>query len=252
MNELKNRLSYIILGQKGGKNRVAIINLLRERPYNLNQMSDLLELNYRTIRHHVNVLIKNEMVQSSRTGTYGEVYFLTEDLEQNLNVFEGVVDKFDDILSSPDFFKDLIERSHECIIILNLNEEVIFLNGSAQELIGHTLRDFDNKKIQIFESIKDQRDTLKNARNMDPVIGYDTVFKTGSGKTVEVSLTMDRVLDNDNHHIGYSIIARDISHRKNGNGKQTRRIADLEEALKERNGDLKREKALRKKAEKRA
>ena len=49
---LSNRdLSNILIGRKGGKTTIKIIDELLVKPYNANQLSNLLELDYKTIVH---------------------------------------------------------------------------------------------------------------------------------------------------------------------------------------------------------
>jgi DNA-binding transcriptional ArsR family regulator len=82
----KHLLQWLIAGQRGGVNRALIINVLREDPQNANQLSRLLGLDYRTIRHHLDVLEKNRLV-TSMGEPYGKMYFLSVELEENFEVF---------------------------------------------------------------------------------------------------------------------------------------------------------------------
>ncbi|HEX6068031.1 MAG TPA: winged helix-turn-helix domain-containing protein, partial [Nitrososphaera sp.] len=73
----------------GGENRVRIINLLKQQPYNMNQLAETMGLDYKAIQHHINVLEKNNMV--TRTGEkYGVLYFISNYLEHNIEAFEEV------------------------------------------------------------------------------------------------------------------------------------------------------------------
>jgi predicted transcriptional regulator len=143
MGTLKQTLSYLILGQKGGENRIQIINLLQERPYNLNQMSEILQLNYRTIKHHIDTLLKNDLVNSSHTGSYGEVYFLSPQMEGNTEILEDIIKKFytsnklRDFTSSPKLFQNAMEQVNDVIIIINKEGQIFFWNESAEKLFGH-------------------------------------------------------------------------------------------------------------------
>jgi DNA-binding transcriptional ArsR family regulator len=63
---------------------------LKENPQNANQLATLLGMDYRTIRHHLNVLLKNKIITSVGEG-YGMTYFLSQMMEENYPVFEEIV-----------------------------------------------------------------------------------------------------------------------------------------------------------------
>ena len=83
---MKQILWWLIAGSRGGINRARIIHLLHLRPYNANQMTQMLNLDYKTIRHHLDVLKKHQMIKSMEEG-YGSMYFLTERMEASYNDF---------------------------------------------------------------------------------------------------------------------------------------------------------------------
>ena len=86
---MKKLLWWLIAGSKGGVNRARIIKVLKDRPYNANQLAEALELDYKTVRHHLEVLEKNSVIISKGDG-YGAIYFLTTDMEENFSVFEEI------------------------------------------------------------------------------------------------------------------------------------------------------------------
>ncbi len=53
---------------------------------NANQLAEKLGMDYKTIRHHLNVLLKNRMLLYSGEG-YGAMYFIAPELEQNYDEF---------------------------------------------------------------------------------------------------------------------------------------------------------------------
>ncbi len=89
---LKYLLGWLIAGTRGGVTRARIIQILRETPQNANQLSNLLGMDYRTIRHHLGVLEKNRIITSAGEG-YGTTYFLSPAMEENYSLFEEIVKK---------------------------------------------------------------------------------------------------------------------------------------------------------------
>jgi DNA-binding transcriptional ArsR family regulator len=85
-------LGWLIAGTRGGLTRAKIIQALKETPRNANQLASLLEMDYRTIRHHLEVLEKNRIITSVGEG-YGMTYFLSPVMEENYAMFEEIVNK---------------------------------------------------------------------------------------------------------------------------------------------------------------
>ena len=89
---LKYLLGWLIAGTRGGLTRAKIIEILKETPQNANQLAGLLKMDYRTIRHHLDVLQKNRIITSMGDG-YGMTYFLSPAMEENYAMFQEIVDK---------------------------------------------------------------------------------------------------------------------------------------------------------------
>ncbi|MGO8805550.1 MAG: ArsR/SmtB family transcription factor [Candidatus Bathyarchaeia archaeon] len=91
VRQLKYLLGWLIAGSRGGPMRAKVIEILRQTPQNANQLADTLNVDYKTIRHHVGLLEKNNMITSSgASGGYAVTYFLSPALEDNYAVFEDI------------------------------------------------------------------------------------------------------------------------------------------------------------------
>ena len=87
---MKNLLWYLVAGTKGGETRGKIIELLKKKPSNANKIAEILKLDYKTVRHHLEVLEKNNVITAVNKGNYGAVYFLSEIMNSNLKIFEEI------------------------------------------------------------------------------------------------------------------------------------------------------------------
>jgi len=86
---MKKILWWLIGGTKGGVNRARIIHNLHQRPYNAHQLAEKLDLDYKTVRHHIKVLEENNVLTSSGE-KYGTMYFLTSQMEDNYEIFQEI------------------------------------------------------------------------------------------------------------------------------------------------------------------
>ena len=89
---LKYLLEWLIAGTRGGPTRAKIIEALKDKPQNANQLATLLKMDYKTMRHHLVVLEKNHIV-TSVGDRYGATYFLSQVMEDNYILFEEIAKK---------------------------------------------------------------------------------------------------------------------------------------------------------------
>ena len=91
----KRLIMYLLVGTKGGFNRLQIMRLIREEPLNPNKIGEKLGLDYKTIQHHLKILRENSIVvTSSPSGTYGAMYFLTPYVEKNIALVDDIWARF--------------------------------------------------------------------------------------------------------------------------------------------------------------
>ena len=79
MASFNHVLYWLLANSLGGKNRVKILNGLFKKPQNANELSENLKIDYKTIRFHLNILLKNDCIKVVGSG-YGRTYFISETL----------------------------------------------------------------------------------------------------------------------------------------------------------------------------
>ena len=87
-------LWYVLAGTQGGVNRARILRALDERPRNPNQLAEELDLNYDTIRHHLDVLTDNDVVEASGDD-YGAIYLPTEPAQDHWDIVTDIIEELD-------------------------------------------------------------------------------------------------------------------------------------------------------------
>ena len=87
--DAKRVLWFLFAGSRGGENRIRIIDFLKKRPYNINQLADALGVDYKLVQHHIGVLERNNMVTKAGE-KYAVVYFISNYLEANIEAFNEI------------------------------------------------------------------------------------------------------------------------------------------------------------------
>lgn len=87
-------LWYVLTGTRGGPNRVRLLRTVAERPRNANQLAEELDLDYKTVRHHLGVLEENGIVTKSGD-EYGAVYLPTDRTRDHWDVVEEIMAEVD-------------------------------------------------------------------------------------------------------------------------------------------------------------
>ena len=86
---------YLLVGTKGGFNRLQIMRLIHDEPLNPNKIGEKLNLDYKTVQHHLKILRENSIVvTSSPSGTYGAMYFLAPFVEKNIGIVDEIWARF--------------------------------------------------------------------------------------------------------------------------------------------------------------
>lgn len=85
-------LWYVLTGTRGGKNRVRILRALDERPRNANQLAEAVDLDYTTVRHHLDVLTDNGILDR-KGDNYGAIYLPSDRARSNWDIVEDIIDR---------------------------------------------------------------------------------------------------------------------------------------------------------------
>ena len=89
MHAVKRLLWWILVGSAGGFNRARILQEITTTPRNANELAIILKLDYKTTRHHLEVLEKNRLI-TEMGAKYGNVYFPSELLDENIHLFKEI------------------------------------------------------------------------------------------------------------------------------------------------------------------
>ncbi len=80
---------FYFASSRGAATRIKIVKLLQKQPYNTNQLSKELSMDYKAVKHHLNVLENNNLI-GKFDAQYGATYYLSALFEENQNIFDEI------------------------------------------------------------------------------------------------------------------------------------------------------------------
>lgn len=89
MRAAKKLLWWLLAGSTGGLNRARILHEIIITPRNANELSNILKLDYKTTRYHLDILEKNRII-TTIGNKYGIMYFPSVLVEENMHFFKEI------------------------------------------------------------------------------------------------------------------------------------------------------------------
>jgi len=92
LDAFERLLWWLFAGSVGAKTRSLVLFAIKQQPRNAQQLSEALNLDYTTVRHHLKVLQQNHIVVTEGE-TYGKLYFVSDSMEAHWKALEAILEK---------------------------------------------------------------------------------------------------------------------------------------------------------------
>ncbi len=132
--------------------------------------------------------------------------------------------------------RQIIKHSSEAIVILDQNRKIQLWNSGAEKIFGYKEKEVLDKKINIIiprEEEATNEDLLKEVEEKGFLKNFETHRLAKNNERIDVSLSVTKVLDDDNTFMGYLILYRDITQQKKVNNELQKRFEAIQDAYKE-------------------
>ncbi len=91
-NNFNTPLKILLLKNKGGKTCAKIIEKIIDRPYNINQLANELDVYYNTVQYHIQIMRDNKLVEK-KDDSYGSLYEPSPKLLNEIDTFNEIKKK---------------------------------------------------------------------------------------------------------------------------------------------------------------
>jgi PAS domain S-box-containing protein len=128
----------------------------------------------------------------------------------------------------------IVESSEDAVLSKDLNGVIMSWNEGAQRLFGYTAEEAIGKPVTMLiptERRDEEPAILARIRRGERVEHYETIRQRKDGSTIDISLTISPVKDQEGKIIGASKIARDITVRRRAEEQQHLLIREMDHRI---------------------
>jgi PAS domain S-box-containing protein len=132
------------------------------------------------------------------------------------------------------FMASIVRDCNDALFGTTLEGSLLTWNTGAQKLYGYTASEVVGGPATILESpsqFPSQTQVLKKLKSSGSVPNYETVHLRKNGTPIEVSLTTSPIKEANGRIIGASVLAQDVTRRKQEEDERVGLIQDLADAL---------------------
>ncbi len=111
----------------------------------------------------------------------------------------------------------VVNNSDDAILSKDLDGRVVSWNSAAEKLYGYTAKEMIGQPLDRLlpaDRSAEIRDILVRIKKGERLEHYETKRLTKDGRTIDISLTVSPVIDDDGRIIGASTIGRDVTKEK--------------------------------------
>ena len=124
---------------------------------------------------------------------------------------------FEDYVAQERLYRSALQSSYDAIFTNSLDGLITSWNPGAERIYGYTAEEVIGRPIRMLvpeDRLDEQYASMARLRRGEVVGSVDTLRLTKSGRLVEVSITPSLVRSSSGEPLGVSVIARDISERR--------------------------------------
>jgi PAS domain S-box-containing protein len=128
----------------------------------------------------------------------------------------------------------IVESSDDAIISRTLDGTVLSWNRGAERVYGYMAEEIIGRSITMLvppHLLDEEAHILERLQRGDHLDQYETVRVRKDGKLLDVSLTISPITDTEGRILGISMIARDVSQRRQAEEERDRLLVRLLDAL---------------------